>query len=286
MLQIKNTLGGGKPEGMYVWKKYEYTNGIYLTNPKITSAYISSTTKELTGSNFNLSDVFEALGISAGTYSYTTNEYKALAKFLDGMNDGTFGLVNGWYGYENYLCYVFDITSTNAGFRNIASIQVNSNNVTISHNNADNTSGTSNKYFTYTGEKVVIEQGKCDFIDYIVSDKETAYPDGGEKGGYWYEKVVEGAKVAYGTASLSSYNSLTINHGLGVVPTKIFLVGKNGSTNVVYGCSYSENIKIGGFLSTSYSTNGIFNSITDTLFEFSASNSVSISSVYWIAVAE
>ena len=22
MLQIKNTLGGGKPEGMYVWKKY------------------------------------------------------------------------------------------------------------------------------------------------------------------------------------------------------------------------------------------------------------------------
>ena len=27
------------------------------------------------------------------------------------------------------------------------------------------------------------------FIDYIVSDKENAYPDGGEKNGYWYEKV-------------------------------------------------------------------------------------------------
>ena len=30
------------------------------------------------------------------------------------------------------------------------------------------------------------------FIDYVVSDKETAYPDGGEKGGYWYERVSEG----------------------------------------------------------------------------------------------
>ena len=24
MLQIKNTLGGGKPEGLYVWKKNNY----------------------------------------------------------------------------------------------------------------------------------------------------------------------------------------------------------------------------------------------------------------------
>ena len=30
MLQIKNALGGGKPEGSYVWKKYEYTSESYL----------------------------------------------------------------------------------------------------------------------------------------------------------------------------------------------------------------------------------------------------------------
>ena len=30
MLQIKNTLGGGKPEGSYVWKKYEYISESYL----------------------------------------------------------------------------------------------------------------------------------------------------------------------------------------------------------------------------------------------------------------
>ena len=31
MLQIKNTLGGGKPEGLYVWKKYEYIPDSYLS---------------------------------------------------------------------------------------------------------------------------------------------------------------------------------------------------------------------------------------------------------------
>ena len=31
MLQIKNTLGGGKPEGSYVWKKYEFTPDPYLS---------------------------------------------------------------------------------------------------------------------------------------------------------------------------------------------------------------------------------------------------------------
>ena len=31
MLQIKNTLGGGKPEGLCVWKKYEYTPDPYLS---------------------------------------------------------------------------------------------------------------------------------------------------------------------------------------------------------------------------------------------------------------
>ena len=248
------------PEGLYAWKKYEYTNGIYLTNPKITSAYISSTTKELTGSNFNLSDVFEALGISAGTYSYTTNEYKALAKFLDGMNDGTFGLVNGWYGYENYLCYVFNITNTNSGIRNIASIQVNSNSITISYDNADITSGTSNKYFTYTGEKVVIEQGKCDFIDYIVSNKETAYPDGGEKGGYWYERVIDGispemfgcTKCETGTFTVSSntYKSPEISHSLGVIP-RFAIVWRttpaaNADKSFIYSVAYAIAQNSGG----------------------------------------
>ena len=75
----------------------------------------------------------------------------------------------------------------------------------------------------YVWKKLSAQGG--DFIDYIVSDKENAYPDGGEKGGYWYEKVVEGAKVASGTITLSSsQNSLTIPHNLGKIPSKFAIM--------------------------------------------------------------
>lgn len=48
----------------------------------------------------------------------------------------------------------------------------------------------STTYYRYV-YSIAREIYRLDFIDYVVSDKETAYPDGGEKGGYCYEKVVE-----------------------------------------------------------------------------------------------
>lgn len=46
-----------------------------------------------------------------------------------------------------------------------------------------NDSYTKNHYLVYGYAPVYT------FLNYIVSDKETAFPDGGEKGGYWYERV-------------------------------------------------------------------------------------------------
>ena len=48
-----------------------------------------------------------------------------------------------------------------------------------------NTLGGGKPEGSYVWKKLSAQGG--DFIDYVVSDKETAYPDGGEKGGYWYE---------------------------------------------------------------------------------------------------
>ena len=73
------------------------------------------------------------------------------------------------------------------------------------------------------------------FLDYIVSDKETAYPDGGEKGGYWYERVSDGltpemfgyTKMAIDkyTPTMDSYtNTLKVNHSLGEIPKRIFIL--------------------------------------------------------------
>ena len=86
---------------------------------------------------------------------------------------------------------------------------------------------------------------KTDFLGYIVSDKETAYPDGGEKGGYWYEKVSDGidleklgcTKFEEGsfTPSKDITAKYTINHSMGVIP-KYFIVWTDGTktTNTSY----------------------------------------------------
>lgn len=79
----------------------------------------------------------------------------------------------------------------------------------------------------YAWKKLSAQGG--DFIDYVVSDKETAYPDGGEKGGYWYEKVGEGIEEFltcgyYSKVAIDEYipasdsDSITVSHSLGVKP--------------------------------------------------------------------
>ena len=77
------------------------------------------------------------------------------------------------------------------------------------------------------------------FIDYVVSDKETAYPDGGEKGEYWYEKVAEGAKVASGSITTTSNSGITIEHGLKKTPTKFMLFKTDVIASERYSCMYS-----------------------------------------------
>ena len=87
----------------------------------------------------------------------------------------------------------------------------------------------------YAWKKLSAQGG--DFIDYVVSDKETAYPDGGEKGGYWYERVGGGltpemfgcTKMAVDTFTLSSTTSLNayvISHSLGEEPKFMYVVAE------------------------------------------------------------
>ena len=114
------------------------------------------------------------------------------------------------------------------------------------------------------------------FLDYIVSDKETAYPDGGEKGGYWYEKVVEGLDVNLADFDCTMYETgeiiptsnsvnLTVNHSLGVKPTYIILYngtktgsyvndfvavaasGSNTGSKGAYNVSNNANARVDGF---------------------------------------
>ena len=92
----------------------------------------------------------------------------------------------------------------------------------------------------YAWKKLSAQGG--DFIDYVVSDKETAYPDGGEKDGYWYESVSGGitpemfgcSKMAIDNFVFASNDEIgTLNHSLGEKPKFAFLIfnGENVTGN-------------------------------------------------------
>ena len=114
----------------------------------------------------------------------------------------------------------------------------------------------------YVWKKLTAEGG--DFVDFVVNDTETAYPDGGMQDGYWYEKfnpvtliannirkdvdiwgiigtLVEGkAGIDFGTVTLASSGNLEFSHNLGKVPSHVIAVATKfygGS----FGASYDSN---------------------------------------------
>ena len=109
------------------------------------------------------------------------------------------------------------VTITTPSGTNKQILQGNNANLLNINNNAK-------KEGAYVWKKLTAQGG--DFIDFVVSNSPTAYPDGGEQGGYWYERVVEGQKnVACGEITLASWStSLEIPHGLQISPTHLFVM--------------------------------------------------------------
>ena len=80
------------------------------------------------------------------------------------------------------------------------------------------------------------------FIEFVVADNASAYPDGGTQGGYWYEKVVEGIGLeSFGytkyavdkfarTDSYPYLKSCPINHSLGEIPRFVYVIANASVT--------------------------------------------------------
>lgn len=73
----------------------------------------------------------------------------------------------------------------------------------------------------YVWKKLTAQGG--DFLDYVVSDNETKYPDGAvHTDGYWYERVA--SNIASGSITpTSNVTSLSIEHNLGANPKILFV---------------------------------------------------------------
>lgn len=176
------------PHGTYVWKKYNYSikPSIVANNQDLSSDgfYIfNSSDYQVTSSDFSLSILDGGQTVGTSQIIYFTYTDKLYWSYTKGGNDD----------YQR-------------------SVTTNSDNLLIVANNYScDFTGLTSIEFT--------EPSIGDFIDFVVSDSETAYPDSGTQDGYWYEKISNVSKVEVGTITLtSSTPSLTINHSLGEIP--------------------------------------------------------------------
>ena len=232
MLQIKNMLGGGKSEGLYAWKKYEVIGTYrYSLKSSIVTCVVGKSNDKfaitLDSSNYD------------GDLSYL--DVKNLCKLLD----GSLGIVRNskrqicsWNGGD-YLTFADHDDSSVTRY---AYPSINNNIVTVTLYGFEDKSYTWNGLTKNTSFSSSIENAfeyydyAYEYKGYIVSDKETAYPDGGEKGGYWYEKVSEGitpemfgcTKMAVDTFTLTSDtvgSEYNISHSLGTKPKYFIIIG-------------------------------------------------------------
>lgn len=194
------------PEGLYAWKKHSVS---VLDNliTKSDKNYILGTAASDTTVYYSTSYTFDA---STGMYTLVNPQSATLTY------NGSGGVASVQMEKSKY--YIWGATSSNEIYNTNANSKYN---VAIR-----NASGTVYLELNASDYKCDIHSAKAEytFLDYIVSDKENAYPDGGEKGGYWYEKV-SNAKMASGSITPSSSpTNLVIEHGLGKTPKQFYLL--------------------------------------------------------------
>lgn len=196
---LVNAVPDSEKKGLYVWKKYQYTPAETVTNPSFTYNITKySETVTISNENFDLTKVGE-------------NWIEFFNGF--GNSSGNLEVKNGKLYYGNRIFSAFDPVAKT---------------FTVS----DTWNSSSSSAFSYEGTKTFSSEQRV-FLDYVVSDAETAYPDNGLQNGYWYEKVVEeikGCSITFITPS--SWNKeTTVQHTLGKIPSAVAVCRVKGSSD-------------------------------------------------------
>ena len=234
--------------GKYVWGKYD--KNFYVMNPTFKVKCVDYDSLVIMESNFDFSQIPNPLDFIVG-FKSTDGKYSIL-KGVDGA-------------YATNGRYQADLTSFDG--TKFTGFSITSGCL------ADN----EEVVFVYDGEKILSDKEKS-FLSYTVSDSETAYPDGGEKDGFWWERVKQGlpitkmgfTKFTYGEFTLSVDNdtSFTIVHNLGAKLKKLIVYTEDSLVRKNYGIrqlslvdrytSYSGSgeeyyFQFGAYQQTSYS---------------------------------
>lgn len=214
---LSNVLGLPTEEscknGAYVWKK-----SIYIDNKDITINVLTTSapsTMKAVSSDYDLSQVDESFFVG---YVGILNDNGTNTRLT--FKDG--GVLLTEWGTN------FSSSSNNTYSYN-PSTQV----ITISSAWSTTPSGTFSK------------DDETEFIEFVVSDISTAYPDGGTQDGYWYEKFkidVVSDSVNFYIGEVYGEFQKTVAHGLGRKPDYYGITSAiPGDSNILYKVSISAD---------------------------------------------
>ena len=258
--------------GLYVWKKYEVDEKAEVINPSFTANYSSGNTYvEISNANFDLRLIDTKIVPTVNSFFVGFN--------TDGGRPSIAWVNNSYVSFQaaSYSAKVIGFKATDASNGKIL-LKTSISSTTIT-----------NKVMSYIGTKTLHEDRVGNFLDFTVSDSPTAYPDGGEQGGYWYEKVVEGvAGIDFGEVTLArKAESVTVNHNLGVAPSWVLLVAKDVS-QVKSELFFNANGDV-FYNAGTYGVGTAKNTITDTKIIFNKEDIYGASYLpidyYWVAIA-
>ncbi len=108
----------------------------------------------------------------------------------------------------------------------------------------------------YVWKKLTAQGG--DFVNFVVSDQSTAYPDGGTQDGYWYEKVAKEKEVIAKSGEYTfsgERDEIKIPHGIGKKPNYFGITNASltamadlvGYTASFYADADATNINVTGY---------------------------------------
>lgn len=227
--------------GMYVWRKFKYEEKVEVTNPSFTINFVSgSSYVDITNANFDLRKIDK---------TKVALEESPLVGFSNNGSTPKISWVNNSY-------VVFAIGSNVQHISTLETYTETTGRITFAGvlSNATNTTAT----IAYSGTKTLKEAQKGDFLEFVVSDIESAYPDGGLKDGYWYERFsldiksfgcTKHAVDSFVLTSDIAVGSYFINHSLGSVPIFAMLStdDESGTPNYIkYGFVLGYDDNVGG----------------------------------------
>ena len=211
--------GGGKSEGLYIWKKYEVTipaKVLHVDN-------ISQTKKVLTSTDVDVS-LLSIADLHNYSGTYTNNPSYADGTVTFGRSGSAEQIRLTPYGTTTAIGFTYTWTP------NTGTIEGNS------------------IYNCGVWSDLKTQPTIGDFIDYVISDKEDAYPDKAEKDGFYYEKFtsldfgdMDITHLSAGEIMIASGTvNLEIVHNLGVNPKFAYIWTDDSTSNAhtIIRCAY------------------------------------------------